>query len=639
MLIKFTFCTIAISYLTNIVELIDHVNYCVASFVLAILIEIIIIPHVLLVSKKKRLYDVPNQRKSHCNPISRLGGTTFLSAIMLSFFPILAIQIIFCKSMVTFSLLELIICIAFVISGAIPLVLLGIKDDLVGVRYLDKFIIQIISALFLIASGTWVNNLYGLLGIYELSPYIGIPFTILLIVYIINSINLIDGVDGLAGTIACISAFTLGSSSLLFSQLPFSYALLAFSTLGVLFPFLYYNMFSKRKIFMGDTGSLTLGYILAFLSIRYAMYTPSKPTLLSQPIIIVWSILFIPLFDTARVICIRASHKRPIFSPDRNHIHHKLLDIGYTHKQTTLTLALYTLFIIASNMILKNSLNINIILLLNLITGVFFNTFLNKYRKKIELLNKKALNTKIALGDYFITSKFTFNRIPDQQIVVNTINPHSWITAKKDAEFKHALQNSNKLIPDGIGIALAIKWITGLHIHKTAGADLHRIILKELNEISGTLFYLGASENVLSKIVKRIHIEYPNIEVNTYCPPYRAHFSEEETNQMINAVNTFSPNVLFVGMTAPKQEKWIEANKHRLQTQFISGIGAVFGFYAGTTPRAPRWMVACGLEWLGRLLREPRHTWKRNFISTPLFLFDITLLKFNKETIKENAII
>lgn len=154
----------------------------------------------------------------------------------------------------------------FMACGLTLLYLSGIKDDLVGLRYRSKFVVQIIAASLIPLSGLWINNLYGLFGIDELTPWLGIPFTILLTVFIVNAINLIDGIDGLASGLSSISLLTLGCLYIYYDQ--WIYAILAFSTLGVLLPFFYYNVFGKvdrcKKIFMGDTGSLTLGYILAF---------------------------------------------------------------------------------------------------------------------------------------------------------------------------------------------------------------------------------------------------------------------------------------------------------------------------------------------------------------------------------------
>lgn len=618
---------------------------CAASFIIAILIEFIVLPRILLIARRKRLYDMPDNRKSHTDPIPRLAGITFLPVILLSFLPLSGIQAICTTSYSISYSTQSIIRLSFMICGALPLLLLGVKDDLIGVRYSHKFIIQIVSAVLLVSSGTYINNLYGLLGIYELTPYIGVPLTVGLIVYIVNSLNLIDGVDGLAATLSFTASVILGICILANGNR--SIPVLAFATAGTLIPFIYYNTIARRKLFMGDTGSLTLGYLLGFLAIHYSMYTPlskpfaiTSPTLDIPPVILAWSVLFVPLFDTARVMCVRAAQGKPIFNPDRSHIHHKLLDLGCSHRRITLILTLATLTITAFNLLLHGLLNINVLLALNLAAGILFNVYLNGRRKrKVENAGRKTLeqSPSIPLGDFSITTNYRFDSIPPRQVVVNTINPHSWVTSRRDAEFKQALLQSDALIPDGTGIVLAVRWLTGLHIRKIAGADLHLMVLQQLNAAAGSVFYLGASPQTLALITERIRAEYPRIRVSTYSPPYCDRFSEEETAAMIAAVNAFRPDVLFVGMTAPKQEKWIFANRHLLQCRQISGIGAVFGFYGGTTPRPPRWMIRCGLEWLGRLIKEPRRMWKRNFVSTPKFLADIVKLKYKKKTNKKTS--
>lgn len=356
---------------------------CTATFILAILIEWVVIPRVLLISKMKRLYDLPDKRKSHKNPIPRLAGITFFPVIMLSFLPLLGLQAVFMDDPSTIYSVSFIMRLSFVMCGCMTLVLLGIKDDLIGVRYSHKFIIQIIAGLLLIASDTYINNLYGLLGIYELPHYIGLPLTLVLVVYIINSINLIDGVDGLAATLTEVATLSLGV--FLFAEGSYSYASLAFAISGMLITFIYYNTYSKRKIFMGDTGSLTLGYMVAFLAVHYSMEgdLPVDNVQIAPPIIIAWSVLFVPLFDTVRVMCVRASKGKPVFSPDRNHIHHKLLDLGYSHQKVTLTLGCCGLFILFFNILLKDFININLLLVLNLTTGVLFNMYLSKKQKEM----------------------------------------------------------------------------------------------------------------------------------------------------------------------------------------------------------------------------------------------------------------
>ena len=215
----------------------------------------------------------------------------------------------------------------------------------------------------------------------------------------------------------------------------------------------------------------------------------------------------------------------------------------------------------------------------------------------------------------------------DKKYIINTINPHSYIVAKKDDLFKKALLSSDALIPDGSGFMLASKLLKREKLSKLAGADLHCHLLNILNSTSGSVFYMGSSVVVLQNIQKRLLIEFPNICVATYSPPYKSELLNEDSKLIIEKINEFNPDVLFVGMTAPKQEKWLYKNKDKLNFKLASSIGAVFDFYAGTISRPSQFWLDLHLEWLVRLLMEPKRLWKRNFISTPLFLFDIILYK------------
>lgn len=215
----------------------------------------------------------------------------------------------------------------------------------------------------------------------------------------------------------------------------------------------------------------------------------------------------------------------------------------------------------------------------------------------------------------------------DIKLIINTINPHSYITAKNDNLFKQSLQDSNILIPDGSGIVLAAKQIYKSSVKKIAGADLHFYLLQELNKNKGKVFYMGASMETLEKITKRIKSEFPNIVMDCYSPPFKEKFTDEENKIITDKINKFRPDILFVGMTAPKQEKWLFEHKDKLDFKIASSIGAVFDFYAGTVERPGQFWIDMQLEWLGRLLKEPRRMWKRNFVSTPLFLLDMFLYK------------
>ncbi|MDM5272542.1 WecB/TagA/CpsF family glycosyltransferase [Sulfurovum sp. zt1-1] len=236
-------------------------------------------------------------------------------------------------------------------------------------------------------------------------------------------------------------------------------------------------------------------------------------------------------------------------------------------------------------------------------------------------------NMKIMGYDVFVDTLETIKVDTDKKMVVNTINPHSYVTAKSDSLFEEALRDSDLLLPDGSGIVLAASQVNKKQIKKIAGYDLHMHLIEELEKVGGSVFYMGASQKTVDAIHERVAKEYPNVRVGSYSPPFKPEFSQEDNETIISKVNAFNPDVLFIGMTAPKQEKWLHAHKKKLNYKIASSIGAVFDFYAGTVNRPSQFWIDMHLEWLPRLLKEPKRLWKRNFVSTPLFLWDMLLYK------------
>lgn len=238
--------------------------------------------------------------------------------------------------------------------------------------------------------------------------------------------------------------------------------------------------------------------------------------------------------------------------------------------------------------------------------------------KKIELFGFKIfcddLNT---LVDGALESK--------NPLVINTINPHSYVEQKSDKAFKAALVESDYLIPDGSGIVLAANLICGEAINKIAGYDLFESSMVALNKSGGSAFFLGSTESVLSKMVDKAKIDYPNVKVNSLSPPFKAFFDQEDIAFFCEEINTTKPDVVFVGLTAPKQEKLIRLLRYKTSPKFYSGVGAVFDFYAGTVKRPNQLWINLHLEWLIRLLGEPKRLWRRNFISTPIFIKDMVV--------------
>jgi len=220
--------------------------------------------------------------------------------------------------------------------------------------------------------------------------------------------------------------------------------------------------------------------------------------------------------------------------------------------------------------------------------------------------------------------------------IINTLNPHSYCLAKKDSQFKEALLNSSILLPDGIGIVWADKFLNNHSVKKIAGYDLFLFLVKKLNKNKGSVFFLGSSQDTLEKIKKKLKVDYPNIRFDSYSPPFKPFFSEIESTKMCNHINSFKPDVLFVGMTAPKQEKWVYQYQNMLNVNNICSIGAVFDFYAGNIKRSSRFWISIGLEWLPRFLKEPKRLFYRNFVSTPKFILDVFWLKFFKTNFLKN---
>lgn len=222
--------------------------------------------------------------------------------------------------------------------------------------------------------------------------------------------------------------------------------------------------------------------------------------------------------------------------------------------------------------------------------------------------------------------------LPAGKLLINTINAHSYNTALKDEIFAEALIKGNALIPDGISIVKACKWLKAKSQpqERIAGWDLFEFEMDRLNQKGGKCFFMGSSEKVLNLIKRRASVDYPNIQIETYSPPYKPEFSEEDNKKIINAINQANPDLLWIGMTAPKQEKWTYTHWNELNIHcHVGTIGAVFDFFAGTVERAPLWWQEHGLEWLYRLIKEPKRMWRRYIIGNTLFLKNIIKEKCN----------
>lgn len=224
----------------------------------------------------------------------------------------------------------------------------------------------------------------------------------------------------------------------------------------------------------------------------------------------------------------------------------------------------------------------------------------------------------------------SLERLPSGKLLVNTINAWSFVVAQKDEAFAEALREGDALIPDGKSIVWAAKFLkmSDAPKRRIAGWDLFVYEMGSVEEEAEkegcrkTVMFMGSSEKVLALIKKRAASDYPQLDIVTYSPPYKTEFTAEDDAAIISAINTADPDLLWIGMTAPKQEKWACSHWKELDIHCHCGtIGAVFDFYAGTAKRAPLWMQKAGLEWFFRLCNDPKRLWRRYIIGNIKFIW------------------
>jgi N-acetylglucosaminyldiphosphoundecaprenol N-acetyl-beta-D-mannosaminyltransferase len=239
----------------------------------------------------------------------------------------------------------------------------------------------------------------------------------------------------------------------------------------------------------------------------------------------------------------------------------------------------------------------------------------------MELLKTKVFDYDVYSGE------LNAIKLTQSKVVINTINAYSYIIAKSDPIFKESLQKADILMPDGFPIVIAARLQRGKKIKKIAGADIFFHLCQLLNESRGNCFFLGSSNEVLSGIEDKLSKEFPNLKSGFYSPPYKKEFSDDDNAMMIAAINAFKPDVAFIGMTAPKQEKWVLQNYQSMDAGIICSIGAVFDFYSGSVTRPSAFWINLKLEWFIRLIKEPRRLWRRYLVYSPLFFIDLFLSK------------
>lgn len=351
-----------------------HIIYSIIALIAACLCGIITIPFVLDFCKKKGIYDLPNQRKIHKNAVPRLGGIVFLPSVLIGCCVAFLLAGIHGTTSVTLSLWTI-----YFIFGVTAIYIIGIIDDLFDLNAIVKLVVQLVAASMLPLAGLWINNLHGLFGIHEIPFIIGAPLTVITVTFISNAINLIDGIDGLSGslTVLILCGFAISFS---YWQLWY-YVIIICSLIGILLAYLYFNIFGKaeenRKIFMGDTGSLSIGFLLAFLSLKLVMKNSMVLQSSSDELLLAFTLLIVPTFDVFRVSLLRIRNKFSPLRADKNHIHHKLLRTGLSPHATLITILCLALAFIAINNLLYQFCNITVVVIADIVIYTVFHLLVN----------------------------------------------------------------------------------------------------------------------------------------------------------------------------------------------------------------------------------------------------------------------
>ena len=325
------------------------------GFLFSFLITFFSIPTIIKISRRKNLMDEPGVRSSHLRKIPNLGGIAIFYSIGIT------------TSIFAYELFDL---YKFLFASLVILLYVGVMDDIVVMRAYKKLVAQIVvSAMIVIGSDIRIRSLFGIFGFNEINYWISVIFSIITFIILINAFNLIDGIDGLAGGYSLICSALFGISYYRLGEYNYPLVVLSATIIGAVLAFLYYNLSNYRsvKIFMGDTGSMLLGFLLAFTCICFMDVFIDKNIkgvpryhLKSAPVIAI-AILILPIIDTLNVIILRLWNKKSPFEADKNHIHHKLLKLDLTHRRSSFYIITYYLFIITVTYFLRHS-NVNFLL-------------------------------------------------------------------------------------------------------------------------------------------------------------------------------------------------------------------------------------------------------------------------------------
>lgn len=374
--------------MSEILYSIHHFYFYIAAVIFSMLLCISAIPRIIYISKKKKLFDQPDSdRKVHTDVIPNLGGV----GIFLGFAVVGSLLI----DPVEFTKFN------YILASALILFLTGIKDDLVNVNPAKKLVAQLLaSTVVVLLADIRLEHLHGFLGIHEMPYWLSFVISVMGYTFISNAFNLIDGIDGLAGSIAVICTFFLGVSFAATAN--YSPAIISFSLMGALMGFLRFN-YQPARIFMGDSGSLVIGFVIAVLAVVLTQRTQhfTGNELFHSPrgvLLGALSLLFIPVFDTFRVFAIRLMKGQSPFQADRKHLHHFLLDLGYSHRKTVMILCMSSLAIITLTFFIQDyPVNVSLAIIIAMACVLFALLFFMRRSRMSDTFEEKARKNKLIL--------------------------------------------------------------------------------------------------------------------------------------------------------------------------------------------------------------------------------------------------
>ncbi|MCF0187974.1 MAG: undecaprenyl/decaprenyl-phosphate alpha-N-acetylglucosaminyl 1-phosphate transferase, partial [Bacteroidaceae bacterium] len=353
--------------------------YLLLAFIVSVITSIVGLPWLLRLAKRRGLYDMPNKRKVHHNKIPRIGGMIFFPSVMMASLAVMLLEVIQKDGPQTVKVTTLII-----LSGVVMIYLIGVIDDILGLNARFKFMIQFIAAAMMPFCDLYIDNMSGLFGVYGLPIYIAWPLTVFVTLLLVNSMNLIDGIDGLSSSLALIALIVFIPSFL--GVRSTACAILAISLAASLIVFMYFNLYGNElkgtKTFMGDAGSLILGYTMAFLVIKYSTNTAAQAIWNIEPVVMSFTLVLIPIFDLVRVAFTRLFQRKSIFAADKQHLHHLCLDAGMSMRGTLrFIISLQLLFCVINLIIFYLHINVNILVLTDILIFALV-TYILSHRRK-----------------------------------------------------------------------------------------------------------------------------------------------------------------------------------------------------------------------------------------------------------------